>query len=170
MSLRSIRSEKPEDIRAIRALHRHVFNSDLEGTLVDRLREDGDHVLSLVAEQNGQILGHLLFSELEAPFKALALAPLAVSPDHQGKGIGWQLVTHSHAWAVANGWDAIFVLGNPDYYAQFGYKCDAAAGYDSPYRGEYFMIKSFRPYLPPRGVIEYAPAFSMVAAEVVEAV
>lgn len=162
MSSPDLRAETPADIPAIHALHKAAFDGDLEARLVDALREDGEHVLSLVADCGGDIVGHLLLTELDAPFRALALAPVAVSPSYHGRGFGWQLITRAHDWAKAQGWDAIFVMGDPAYYQRFGYSVAAVGGYTCPYAGEYFMIKSFRSFLPPRGTVEYPPAFNKV--------
>lgn len=154
-----LRHETATDALQLYALHCSAFGGATEAKLVNRLREDRDVALSLVAEEHGQVVGHLLLSPLQAPFRALALAPLAVRPDRQKQGIGFQLLTHAHGWAQEQGYDAIFVMGDPDYYGHFGYSVSAACGYACPYAGEYFMIKSFRHHLTPRGTIEYPPAF-----------
>lgn len=162
MSSPVLRQETPADISAIHALHLAAFGGNLEARLVDALREDDEHVFSIVAECDGEIVGHILLTELEAPFRALALAPLAIHPDYQGRGFGYQLVTRAHEQAQAEGWEAVFVLGDPAYYTQFGYSTESASGYACPYAGEYFMIKSFRPYLPPRGTVQYPAAFEQM--------
>ena len=87
----TIREETLDDAIAIREVNRLAFGGDAEGNLVDRLRDDGLVICSLVAEEEGRIVGHILFSQLqiETPngvIRSAALAPMAVLPDRQGKG------------------------------------------------------------------------------------
>jgi len=82
-----IRDEEPGDLPAIRAVVEAAFGQRQEADLVDRLRADGDGVLSLVAVDGGKVVGHVLFSEMTAPFRALALAPVSVVPERQRSGI-----------------------------------------------------------------------------------
>ncbi len=83
-----IRPEVPADIPAIRKLVEGAFGQPAEARLVDQLRGDGDAVISAVAIDAGNIVGHILFSKMATPFRALGLAPVAVAPDRQGKRIG----------------------------------------------------------------------------------
>jgi len=87
-----IREETPEDIEAIHQLTQDAFGQADEAFLVDALRNSEDIALSLVAEDMGIIIGHVLLSRLQAPKKSLALAPLSVAPDHQKRGIGTKLI------------------------------------------------------------------------------
>src|SRR3546814_20202077 len=84
----AIRDEAERDHGAVREVHRSAFPGEDEARLVDALRLTGDAVVSLVAERGKQIVGHALFSRLDAPMRALALAPVGVRPDRQGQGIG----------------------------------------------------------------------------------
>lgn len=81
------RPEIPTDRLAIRQLHRAAFGRDVEADLVEALRREASAVLSLVAEEEGQILGHVMFSRMQAPFRALGLAPIGVLPTRQRQGI-----------------------------------------------------------------------------------
>ena len=97
-----------------------------EATLVDRLRRDGDIVLSLVAEDEGVVIGYIAFSRLmveggDATFRAVALAPLAVYPEYQQQGIATRLVREGHACLAAIGETLSVVVGEPHYYGRFGY-------------------------------------------------
>lgn len=157
-----LRQEAPADTPVIHSLISAAFGRNAEAELVDRLRDAGDHALSLVAEENGQVIGHVLFTPLQAPFKALALAPIAILPTRQARGIGSRLIRHGHEWATEHGYDALFVLGDPAYYSRFGYDVALAKGYDCPYASEYFMIKPLRSPLPTSGSIRFAPAFSEI--------
>lgn len=157
-----IRPETPADAPAVRAVLKAAFPGPDEARLVDELRRDGDVRLSLVAAEDGEVLGHVLFSPLIAPFRALGLAPLAVLPRRQREGIGGALVREGLARAGALGWDAVFVLGEPAYYRRFGFDAAAASGFSSPYAGPYLMaVPLNREHLPARtGAIVHAPAFA----------
>lgn len=156
------RSERSADHPAIRHIHRKAFGRDVEADLVEVLRREGSSVLSLVAEEHGRILGHVMFSRMEAPFRALGLAPIAVVPERQGEGIGSLLIGAGLAQARAEGWEGVFVLGEPAYYARFGFEAKLASGFQSPYAGPYFMAIALQgPELPcASGRVDYASAFA----------
>jgi len=106
-------------------------------------------------------LSGTLFSPMQAPVRALALAPLAVARDRHSQGIGSALIEAGHEIAREEGWDAIFVLGDPAYYGRFGYDLALAAGFESSYAGPHFMALSLAGALPTRqGSLAYAPAFA----------
>ncbi len=158
-----VRNETELDRDAIYALHRLTFNGNQESLLVDNLRNSGDAVISLVVEEQEKIAGHILFSKLTAPMRALALAPLAVELDFQKRGIGSALVRAGIEQAKQAGWDAIFVLGDPAYYGRFGFSAEAAGPYDSPYSGPDFMLLPLtaKP-IPKNGQIVYPKAFTLL--------
>lgn len=156
-----IRAEAPADHEAVRDVHRLAFSSEVEPHLVDALRESGDAVISLVAEGEGQVVGHVLFSRLQAPMRALALAPVAVLPERQRKGIGALLIQEGLSQAQQAGWTAVFVVGEPAYYARFGFDVEAARGYACPYAGDYFMVRFLAESSQPlTGEIGYPAAFA----------
>lgn len=155
-----IRPVAPGDDAAIREILLAAFPGPDEANLVERLRKDGDAAIELAAEDDGRIAGHILFSPMKAPFRALALAPVAVAPDRHGRGIGSALIEAGHELARQQGWDAIFVLGEPAYYRRFGYDPAAAASFDTPYAGPYFMVLPLAGVLPKHdGQVTHAPAF-----------
>ena len=155
-----IRDESERDHAAVRELHRLAFGSDVEAALVEALRLSGDVMISLVAERQGRPSGHVLFSRLEAPMRALALAPLAVLPEAQNQGIGTALVRQGLARADQDGWQAVFVLGEPAYYRRFGFSQDAARPYACPYSGDYFMMMRLGVVaIPSTGTLTYAAPF-----------
>jgi putative acetyltransferase len=155
-----IRDETKGDLAAIRTVHRLAFGGEGESRLVDALRSSGDAVLSLVAEREDRVVGHVLLSRLEAPMRALALAPVGVLPDHQRRGIGSALIRASLGRAQGEGWEAVFVVGEPAYYRRFGFGVEAARGYACTYAGDFFMIRALaHDPLPPTGRIEYRAAF-----------
>ena len=97
--------------------------------LVDRLRADGDAAIALVAAEHGRIIGQILFSPVRAPFRALALAPVAVLPGRQRQGIGSALIESGLARATTAGWEGVFVVGEPAFYRRFGFEPELAAGF-----------------------------------------
>ncbi len=158
-----IRDETPADVDAIRIVVAAAFPGPEEASLVDQLRADGDVVCSLAAVEDDRVVGHILFSPMKAPFRALALGPIAVMPDRQRRGIGGRLIEAGLARADAGGWDAVFVLGDPTFYGRFGFSVALAAGFSSPYAGPHLMALPLggNPLPARSGSIEYAPAFGM---------
>ena len=158
-----IRPEVPADIPAIRKLVEGAFGQPAEARLVDQLRGDGDAVISAVAIDAGNIVGHILFSKMATPFRALGLAPVAVAPDRQGKRIGSELIRWGLAQAKRDGWEGVFVLGDPMFYERFGFSAALASGFESPYAGPHFMSLALNGSLPVTiGKVEYAAAFKML--------
>jgi putative acetyltransferase len=155
-----IRSETEADHHMMRRLITAAFGQSLEADLVDGLRADGDVVLSLVAEEDGAIAGQALFSPMDAPFRALGLGPVAVLPERQRSGVGSALIRAGIEEARAQGWEAIFVLGEPDYYRRFGFDAGLAARFDCTYASPYLMALALRDDLPAGGQVAYAPAFA----------
>jgi putative acetyltransferase len=158
-----IRREELTDISAIRKIVEAAFATPDEARLVERLRSDGDAVISMVAVESGVVVGHAMLSKMDAPFRALGLGPVAVAPDRQGKGIGGSLVRSALKEAEKEGWQGVFVLGDPNLYKKFGFDQLLASGFASPYAGPHFMALSFdRPLPVATGKIDYAPAFAML--------
>lgn len=148
----SLRPETPADAPAIAALLDAAFDGPTESTLVAGLRADKDLTLSLVAEDAGAVIGHLALSPVVAPFPALALAPVALAPAHQGKGIGSALIRRAQALTSDH---TMIVLGDPAYYARFGFR---PVAWQSPYAGPY--LQATGPHLPPTATIAHAAAFA----------
>ncbi len=161
----TIAPETPAHADAIRALHRAAFPTSLEADLVDRLRADGDVALGLVALDDDELIGHVVLSPMTAPFRALGLGPVAVRPDRQKRGMGRRLISSALDRARAEGWDAVFVLGDPAYYTRFGFSVAAAEGFSSPYAGPYFMVHALGDggLSVREGRVDYAPAFRDLA-------
>lgn len=164
-----VRPETAGDIAAIDNVIRRAFGSRneacQEAELVDGLRRDGDLVLSLVAEQDGQLVGHVGFSRLWVVqdthrIPGISLAPLAVLPDRQRKGAGRALVEAGHARLREAGETIVFVLGDPDYYGRFGFSLSAATAFGCQYAGPHFQALRLASSTPDAGAVEYAPAFN----------
>lgn len=154
-----LRDETQRDHDGVRAVVAAAFGGEAEARLVEVLRGDGAAVVSLVAEDVGRIVGHVMLSRLIAPMPALALAPLAVAPDRQRKGVGSQLVGKALTVAADRGWSAVLVLGDPAYYGRFGFDAPSTRGFDCKYAGEHLMMRLLRPPVPMTGRIAYPAAF-----------
>ena len=155
-----IRPEVPSDSAAVVKVIEQAFGRKDEARLVERLRAEGDAVISLVGVLEDGVVGHVMLSRLTAPFPALALAPISVTPDHQGRGVGSRLVEEALKQARARGWEGVFVLGDPVFYRRFGFRLDLAVGFSSPYAGPHFMALPLGQSLPASsGTIAHAPAF-----------
>jgi putative acetyltransferase len=162
-----IQPENWEDEAGIRAVHLAAFPTPLEADLVRALHDDLDSVISLVARDGGNVVGHVLLSRMKVEgdgreYRALGLAPVAVTPDRQGQGIGSELIEDALRRAERLGEELVFVLGEPDYYQRFGFDPKSAAPFASPYSGPHFMAKSFAAELPSSGTASYAPAFARI--------
>ena len=121
-----VRHESEEDIADIRKLHEQAFEQSLEADIVDALRKNCKDIISLVADNDGKIIGHVLFSPAEilgphGVLKGVALAPMAVLPDMRRKGVGTRLVKHGLVQLMRAGCPFIIVIGRPDYYSHFGF-------------------------------------------------
>jgi len=166
-----IRQETSADISDIRKVHDLAFAQFNEGGLVDNLRSSPDfiHELSLVAELNGKIIGHILFSPIKIKgetenFDSLALAPMAVLPSHQCKGVGGLLVKEGLRKAKLLGYSSVIVLGHKDYYPRFGFEPANKWGIYPPFelQDELFMAIELVPGSLGAGVVCYPEAFESV--------
>jgi len=157
-----IRPETPGDAAAIRAVEEQAFGQSAEAQLVDDLRDAGDSVFSLVAVEGETVIGHAMFSRLQAPFPALALGPVAVLPGRQRMGVGSRMIREGIARSEAAGWIGVFVLGDPAFYRRFGFDEGKASGFISPYAGPHLMMLPLGGNELPTstGIIEHAPAFA----------
>jgi putative acetyltransferase len=168
MSMMSIRAATPRDREAIRLVEEHAFGQQAEAGLVDALVAEGDAVVELVAEEDGDVVGHILFSRLYIQnggktVPAVALAPLAVEPDFHGTGIGGALVREAHIRLKDAGETIAVVLGDPAYYGRFGYTHERAAKFQSDYQGEALQALAWGE-APETGRLDYAPAFGSALA------
>jgi len=166
-----IRAATAADADAIDAIHRAAFavteyGYQGEAELVRMIEGDGDALVSLLAEQRGEVVGHILFSHMnvEADGKAISaagLAPVATLPEQQGQGIGGALVRAGLAALRQQGVVISFVLGHEEYYPRFGYSSKLAARFASPFVGPHFMAMMLDSGAawPLGGRADYAPAF-----------
>jgi len=160
----TIRPELPSDIPAIAEVLSSAFPSPDETELVKALRHNGHLAVSLVAEEDGNVVGYIACSPVSVNGKSggLGLAPVAVVPEQQSLGIGCLLVEESLAAAKAADADYVVVLGHSHYYPRFGFQAAKPLGYDNEYAAdESFMIIELKPgRLPPKGMIKYGPEFA----------
>lgn len=125
-----IREERSDDVAAIRDVNNRTFGQQQEANIVDALRANGAALLSLVATLDHEVVGHIMFSPIivgEGTMGA-ALAPMAVVPDVQRRGIGGKLIEAGVRKLEAAGCPFIIVLGHAEYYPRFGFKPASRAG------------------------------------------
>jgi putative acetyltransferase len=120
------RSERLGDEPAIRHVNEQAFAGPDEANMVDSLRKRDAFILSMVATDNDQVVAHVLFTEAivteaDSQFKALGLGPMAVLPSYQRRGIGSELLRSGLAECRQLGYDAVVVIGHPEYYPKFGF-------------------------------------------------
>lgn len=136
-----IRKEEPKDYAEIYEVVKRAFNSTEcadgnEQDLVNALRTGDSYIpqLSLVAEKNGKIVGHIMFTKAKVgTVDVLALAPLSILPEYQKKGIGAALIEEGHRIARQLGYRYSVVLGSEKYYPRFGYVPATLFGIISPF-------------------------------------
>jgi putative acetyltransferase len=166
-----IRGEDADDAQersAVRSVDEAAFGRPDEADLVDDLRTDGAVLLSLVAELERRVVGHILFSRMwidtsNGPVSAVALAPMAVVPGHQRLGIGAQMIRHGLDLLRERGERVVIVLGHAGYYPRFGFSTEKARPLDSPFPPEVFMAMELSPGALDgiRGKVRYSPAFGL---------
>lgn len=162
-----VRVEQPGDAAAIHRVNQaafadHPHSEGTEPAIVDALRADGDLALSLVAEDAGEIVGHAAFSPARLSGGQqgwIALGPIAVLPEHQGRGIGRALVEGGVARLREAGASGIVLLGDPALYARFGFVRETPLHITGPLAG-YFQALPFTDEVP-AAAVEFAPAFRL---------
>jgi putative acetyltransferase len=149
----------------VRAVLQLAFAGTTEADLVERLRADGDLVVALVAEQMGRIVGYVAFPRLSLDvdghiLPVIGLAPAGVLPDRQHGGIGGALIRAGIGRLKDCAERLVFVLGDPAYYARFGFTVTDA--YVSRYAGPYFQALMLAPDAPKSGRVSYPHAFDAI--------
>lgn len=160
-----IRDERPSDVEAIYAVTKAAFadmpySAGDEQDLVNLLRDDGALAVSLVAERDGEIVGHIAFSRVRIDGKDgnwFDLGPVSVRPELHSRGIGSALIREGLARIAAMGAEGCVLLGYPEYYSRFGFAHDPGltfAGKVNP-NFQQLTLKGETP----RGEVIYHPGF-----------
>ncbi len=166
-----IRPETSEDKEAVRHVNEQAFGRAGEANLVESLHAKQKVVSSLVAVQNGQIVGHILFCPvvIEAKTKsydAVGLGPMAVLPQFQGQGIGSALIGRGFEILRQSNHQVVIVLGHPDFYSRLGFSPASSFGVDCQFDvpDEVFMLAELSPGAAAgrNGTVVYPPEFNEV--------
>ncbi len=167
-----IREEEDRDLQGIRDVNDAAFGGTDESLLIDQLRDDGLFITSLVGDEYGEIVAHILFSELEIrsnddehTIRGAALAPMAVAPTHQRMGIGSELIRQGLEKCAEKGVEAVVVLGHENYYPRFGFSAEKAKCLKSPFSGPFFMVLDLKQGIFDdfSGIVIYPNAFGIEA-------
>jgi len=163
-----IRAEEPSDWAAVHAVNVSAFGRPAEADLVDALRDQVRPIVSLIAEDNGALVGHIMFTPVclsgHPALKIMGLAPMSVTPRHQRKGVGSALVHDGLEQCKRLGFGAVVVLGRPTYYPRFGFAPSARFGigceYDVP-ENAFMVLELHAGFLDGAGgKIKYHAAFN----------
>jgi putative acetyltransferase len=161
-------NESFDERSVIRTVNEAAFGGPDEADLIDGLRADGHALVSLVAEVDARIVGHIMFSRMwiKTPtglVSAVALAPVAVLPEHQRRGIGGRLVRYGLELLRCRGEKIVIVVGHPDYYPRFGFSREKAQSLESPFPAEAFMAMELSTGALDciRGAVVYPAAFGI---------
>jgi putative acetyltransferase len=166
--LLTILPEAPEDRASIHYINKEAFGRNQEADLVDKLRKRGVLTVSLIAVQDTVIVGHIAFSPVEiasekSSFGALTLAPVAVLPAHQNKGIGSQLVTAGLQECRRQGHEIVVLAGHPNYYPRFGFVRAYPKGIECEFEvpDEVWMVAELKQgaLAGRRGKVKFQPEF-----------
>ena len=169
MSSTVIRAENSSDFDAIYRVTELAFGQPNEADLVNALRANASPYISLVAVVDEQVVGHIFFSPVtietdDGVFAAMGLAPMAVLPEYQNRGIGSQLVREGLRECQRLGQDVVVVLGHPEFYPRFGFAPASLKGLRSEYdvRDEVFMSLELKEgsLAGRRGLVKYHPEFA----------
>ncbi len=162
----TIRPEQPGDEAGIRQILTAAFPTDLEARLVDDLRAASQPTISLVATRDDRIVGHIAFSPvtLDGVAVGLGLAPVAVAPEFQRQGFGSALITAGLALARQSAAPLVVILGDPAYYARFGFRPAEVWNLHDDYGGgEAFQAIVFdeSAVTAEGGLVRYSPEFAI---------
>lgn len=162
-----IRPEEPQHRNAVHHLNLAAFENGPEAGLVDALRSSCEEYLAFVAVEDGVVVGHILFTPVTvegSDAAGMGLAPMAVLPAHQRKGIGSRLVRHALDHLRQSGCPFVIVLGHPEYYPRFGFEPASRYGLVSQWEGvpdAAFMVAVLDPDALPKegGTARYRDEF-----------
>jgi putative acetyltransferase len=161
-----IRAETSADFARVFEVEAAAFGSPIQARLVEALRIDARPNLSLVALDGDNLVGHIFFSPVEVAHgngpPATQLSPIAVEPSHQTRGVGSRLIRAGLESCRSIGWKAVFLVGDPRYYARFGFEMANPRGFscDGPHN-PFLQVLELEPgaLADERGNIAFHPAF-----------
>lgn len=155
------RTATPEDIDAIAALNDAAFGGPDEARIIRQLQADGDSLVSLVAETESGIVGHIEFFRIliDGQPAGAGLGPMCAEPARQRSGIGSYLIRTGLEELDMLGETIVFVLGHDTYYPRFGFEADTAKPFTAPWSGPHFMAIRLAPGDPSSGTLTYPKAF-----------
>jgi putative acetyltransferase len=162
-----LRHEESKDIEQVREILRATFPTEAESKLVDALRANDKAIISLVAANDDQVLGHILFSPVSttppSEAKGIGLAPVAVRPQVQSQGIGSGLIREGLRLCKVLGYDYCVVLGNPKYYQRFGFEKASSFSLQNEYKvdDEFMVIRFSNRGDMAHGLVKYASEFAL---------
>ena len=156
-----VRPLRPADRAAVLDLTTRAFRQPDEARIITQLEKDDQIWLELVAEYDGEIVGHILFYPLGVFGKlgALGLGPMSVDPWMQNQGVGSDLVRAGMLEAKGAQVPIVFVLGHENFYPKFGFSVAAAKGFETIYAGPHFMAMRLRHGPPMSGRLVFPAAF-----------
>ena len=166
-----IRDETDSDYDAVHRVNEMAFDRPEEANLVELLRDAVSGLISLVAVNDQDVIGHILFSPVtvnngHSSFYAIALGPMAVLPEHQRTGIGSQLVKEGLDRCLRVGENIVFVVGHPRFYPRFGFVPARPLGFECEYSvaDDVFMVAEIKEgaLAGLSGMVRYHPAFNLV--------
>lgn len=169
-----IRQENKDDINAVFEVNTLAFKQNNEANLVDLLRQSNTFIpeLSIVATLDNKIIGHILFTKIKIvnddknETESLALAPMAVIPAFQQKGIGGQLIKSGLEKAKELGYKSVIVLGHEHYYPKFGFEPTIKWNIKSPYDVPTTVFMALELVINglknTNGIVKYPKEFEMV--------
>ena len=155
-----IKESIPSDLSKVLQVERQAFSDDQGPEIVDLVKgllsdPSARPLLSLLAEDNGRALGHILFTRAQITnfidsVSAVILAPLAVIPERQSRGIGGRLIKEGLRRLSASGVELVFVLGHPEYYPRHGFKPAGELGFEATYpipdeHADAWMVQALQP-------------------------
>ena len=164
-----IREEQQQDREAIREVYTRAFGQSQEADIVDRLRQNCGDLISFVALEENRLVGHILFSPVtiedeERTVRGVGLAPMAVLPKFQRKGIGSELVRTGIERLRGRGCPFVIVLGHPEYYPRFGFEIASRCGIrcegDAPDEAFMILVLNDSEMAGVSGVATYRPEFA----------
>lgn len=159
----NIRIATQQDKPAIQELVKRAFNRNDEAEIIQKLEADGDVVIQIVADMEGQIVGHCLFYPVGVFNKlgAVGLGPMCVEPWVQREGVGKAMVESGLNHLREHGVSLVFVLGHPEYYPKFGFSTEHAEPFEAPWKGPHFMARRLRYGPPMSGRLIFPAAFGV---------